>query len=85
MFKFNNNLSPDNLKNYYKSVNNVYSYHTRSSDTIFFLPRFNSKVGHKSLSYQGSKLWTELPLHLKSISHFGKFQDELKIYLLKSD
>ena len=85
MFKFNNNLLPDNFKNYYKSVKNVHNYHTRSSETNFFLPRFNSKIGHKSLSFQGSKLWTKLPLSLKSISHFGKFQHELKSYLLNSN
>ena len=85
MFKFNNNLLPDNFKNYYKSVKNVHNYHTRSSETNFFLPRFNSKIGHKSLSFQGSKLWTKLPLCLKNISHFGKFQHELKSYLLNSD
>ena len=56
MFKFNNNLLPDNFQNYYKSVKNVHNYHTRSSETIFFLPRFNSKIGHKLLSYQGSNL-----------------------------
>ena len=82
---FNNNLLPDNLKNYYKSVKNVHNYHTRSLETNFFLPRFNSTIGHKPLSYQGSKLWIKLPLYLKNISHFGKFQDELKSYLLNND
>ena len=52
MFKFNNNLLPDNFKNYYKSVKSVHNYHTRSSKTFFFLQRFNSETGHKSLSYQ---------------------------------
>ena len=44
-----------------------------------------SKIGHKSLSYQGSKLWIKLPLCLKNISHLGKFQDKLESYLLNSD
>ena len=66
-------------------VENVHNYHTRISETVFFLPRFNSKIGHKLLSYQRSKLWVKLPLYLKNISHFGKFQDELKSYLLNSD
>ena len=85
MFKFYNNLLPDNFRNYYKSVKNVHSYHKWSSETNYFLPRFNSKISHKSLSYQGSKLWIKLPLCLKIISHFGKFQDKLKSYLLNSD
>ena len=58
MFNFNNNLLPANFDNYYKSVKNVHNCHMKSSETNFFLPRFNSKIGHKSLSYQGSKLWT---------------------------
>ena len=60
LFKFNNNLLPNNLKNYYKSVKNFHNNHTRSSETNFFQPRFNSKIGHKSLFYQGSKLWIKL-------------------------
>ena len=57
----------------------------RSSETNYFLPKFNTKSGHKLLAYQGSKLWTELQLCLKNLSHFGKFQDELKIYLFNRD
>ena len=88
MFKFNNNLLPANFDNYYKSVKNVircHSYHTRSSENKFFKPRFNSKIGHKSLFYQGSKLRTKLPLCLKLIRYFRKFRVELKSYLLNSD
>ena len=81
MFKFNNNLLPANFYNYSKSVKNVHNCHTRSSETIFFLPRFNSKIDHKSLSDHGHKLCTKLPLCLKNKIHFGKFQDELKAYI----
>ena len=79
------NLLPSNFDNYYKNVKHVNNYHTRSKKVFFFLPRFNSKIDHKLLSYQVSKLWTKLPLCLKDISHFGKYQDELKSYLLNSD
>ena len=64
MFKFNNDLLPDNLNNYYKSVKSVHNCHTRSSETNFFLPKFNSKISHM-LSYQGSKLCTKLQLCLE--------------------
>ena len=51
---------------------------TRSSQTNNFLLRFNNKSGHKLLAYQGSKLC------LKNQNSFGKFKDEIKIYLLNS-
>ena len=85
MFKFKNNMLPSNFNNYFKSIKNVHKYNTRSSKINFFLPRYNKNSGQKSLAYQGSKLWTELPLSLKDLSHFGKFQEELKILLLNSD
>ena len=45
-FKFSNNLLPANINNYYKSVKKVRNEcHTRSSETNFFLPIFNSKIG----------------------------------------
>ena len=65
MFKYINNCLPENFNCYFKRINKVHSHSTRSSKTIFFLPRFNNKYGLQSLSYQGSKLWTEeLPVNL---------------------
>ncbi len=80
MFKFNNKLLPANFNDYFKSIKNIHNYHTRSSETNFFLPRFNNKSGHKLLAYQSSRLWTRLPLCLKNLSNFGKFQDKLEKY-----
>ena len=85
MFKFKNNLLPANFNCYFKSIKNIHNYHTRSSEINFFLPRFNNSSGHKLLAYQGSRLWTMLPIYLKNLTNIGKFQDELKNYLLNSD
>ena len=73
IFKFNNNLLPASLNNYFKSVKKIHNYLTRSSEINYFLPNFNNKSGYKLLAYQGSLLWTELPLCLKNLSHFRKF------------
>ena len=56
MFKFKNNLLPASFKDYCKNVKCIHNYHTRSSETNYFLPRFNNKSGQKFLAYQGSKL-----------------------------
>ena len=73
-------MLPANFNDYFKNVKIIHSY----LKTIF-LPKFSNKSGHKSLAYQGSKLWTEIPLCLKNLSEFGKIQDELKSYLLNCD
>ena len=70
MFKLNNNSLPANLDSYYKSVKNVHYYYMRSLE-IKNLPRFNRKIGYKSLFYQGSKFLAKLLLRLKVISHLG--------------
>ena len=71
MFKFKNDLLPANFDYYFNSIKNIHNYHTRSSETNFFLPRFNNKSGHKLLAYQGSRLWTKLPLYLKKYSQLS--------------
>ena len=82
MFKYINHFLPVNFNCYFKSINKVHSHSTRSSKTNFFLPRFNNKYGLQSLSYQGSKLWTELPINLKDQSHLVRFQAKLKDNLI---
>ena len=82
MFKFVHKFLPVNFKCYFRNINNVHSHLTRCSKTNFFLPRFKSSNGHKLLAYQGSKLWTDLLIKLKEQVHFGRFQLELKEYLL---
>ena len=82
MFKFVHNFLPVNFKRYFKNITKIHYHSTRSSKTNFFLPRFKSSNGHKLLTYQGSKLWTDLPINLKDQSHLGRFQVELKDNLL---
>ena len=69
---------------WYISIKIIHNYHTRSSEANFFLPIFNNKSGHKLLAYKGIRLWTKLPFYLKNLSNLGKFQEELKSYLLNS-
>ena len=83
VFKFKNKLISANFNNYYKNIKNVHNYHARGLETNIFLPRFNSKIGHKSLSYQGSKLSTRLLFCVKDISHFGKYRMNLKLPIKK--
>ena len=78
MFKFIHNFLLVNLKCYFKNITKIHSHSTRSSKTIFSLPRFKSSNGYKLLAYKGSKLWTDLPVKSKDQSHLGRFQVELK-------
>ena len=77
MFEYTNSFIPVYFDCCFKSITKIQS-HSRYSKTNFFLPRFNNKYGLQSLSYQGSKLSTELPVNLKNQSHFVRFQGKLK-------
>ena len=74
IFKTNNNLFTVSF-NYYLKIKKCLNYYTKSSEIIFFILRFNSKIGHKLLFYQCSKLWTKLPLYLKNKSQYEEFID----------
>ena len=69
MFKLVHNFLPVNFKCYFKNLTRTHSHSTRSSKTNLLLPRYKSSNSHKLLAYQGSKLWTDLPIKLKDQSH----------------
>ena len=83
MYKYKNNFLPVNFKDYFQRIDKVHNHLTTSSKTNFFLLRYLSDYGHKSLAYQGSRLWNEIPNDLKNQSHLEKFQVKLKDTLLK--
>ena len=83
MHKYKNIFLLVNFNDCFKTIDKVYNHLTKSSKTNFFLPRFHSDYGHKSLAYQGSRLCNKIPNDLKDHSHHGKFHVKLKDILLK--
>ena len=83
MYNSKNDFLPVNFKYYFHYIDKVHYHFAKYSQRNFFLPICNSKHRQKSLVYQGSKLWTELPNDLKDQSHRGRFQVDLRDFLLK--
>ena len=49
----------------------------------FFLLRTRTRLGHKSLSYAGIKIWNEIPSSLKEVS-FYRFKKAVKAHFLST-
>ena len=68
MYKIHNNvLSVANLYKF-NLIKNCYTHKTRlSHKNNFFLPRTRTRLGQKSLSYAGIKIWNEIPSSMKEV------------------
>ena len=62
MYRFENNLLPVSFKKYFTNLDCIHAYDTRSKQkSKYFLPRYQTNYGKKSLQYFGIKLWSEIP------------------------
>ena len=60
MYRFENNLLPVSFKKYFTNLDCIHAYDTRSKQkSKYFLPRYRTNYGKKSLQYFGIKLWSE--------------------------
>ena len=59
----------------------MHTYDTRSKQkSKYFLPRYQTNYGKKSLQYFGIKLWSEIPQEIKCLSYIS-FKKIYKNYL----
>ena len=84
MYKIRNNvLSFANLDKF-NLIKNCYTHKTRlSHKNNFFLPRTRTRLGQKSLSFAGIKIWNEIPSSLKEVS-FYRFKKAVKAHFLST-
>ena len=84
MYKIHNNvLSFANLDKF-NQIKNCCSHKTRlSHKSNFFLPRTRTRLGQKSLSYEGIKIWNEIPNSMKEVS-FHRFKKAVKAHFLST-
>ena len=83
MYRFENNLLPVSFKKYFTNLDCVHAYDTLSKQkSKYFLPRYQTNYGKKSLQYFGIKLWSEIPQEIKYLSYIS-FKKYIKtIYLI---
>ena len=81
MYRFENNLLPVSFKKYFTNLDCIHAYDTRSKQkSKYFLPRYQTNYGKKSLQYFGIKLWSEIPQEIKCLSYIS-FKKIYKNYL----
>lgn len=76
MYKILNDIAPEFLRNIF--VRKHISYTFRDLN-LLEMPKYKTVTyGCNSIAYQGSKLWNQLPVHLKEIEDVSHFKSEIK-------
>ena len=71
LWKIVNNQVPSYLQNIFTPVTEVHSYQTRASTSCKF---FRSRSSPKTLSFIGTKIWNELPQHVRDARSLFSFK-----------
>ena len=85
MYKIHNNLLSFSKLDKFNLIKNCFTHKTRlSHKNNFFLPRtIRTRLGQKSLSYAGIKIWNEIPSSLKEVL-FYRFKKSVKAHFLST-
>ena len=68
VFKSQNALAPDYLRNIFQKVSEATNRQLRNSKTGLRLPLLRTSTGQKSLAYRGAKVWSDLDSVVKAFS-----------------
>ena len=81
MYKFDNDLLPDNFNEYFQYVRNVHTYSTRmSTNKCMYIKISNTKFSKKMLKVKGTEIWNSIPLELKELNSVKLFSQKLKSF-----
>ena len=84
MYKIHNNVLSFANTDKFNLIKNCYTHKTRfSHKNNFFLPRTRTRLGQKSLSFAGIKIWNEIPSSMKEVS-FYRFKKAVKAHFLSN-
>ena len=84
MYKIHNNVLSFANSDKFNLIKNCYTHKTRlSHKNNFFLPRTRTRLGKKSLSFAGIKIWNEIPSSMKEVS-FYRFKKAVKAHFLST-
>ena len=80
MYKIHNNVLSFANSDKFNLIKNCYTHRTRLSyKNNFFLPRTRTRLGQKSLSFAGIKIWNEIPSSIQEVS-FYRFKRAVKAH-----
>ena len=85
MYKVRNGQAPDCLKALFNTVGETNSHNLRGSSTRLQMLRPNTEYAKKSFSYNGAKIWNELPLEMHHAESLASFKNKLKATNLLSN
>ena len=80
MYKNSNSALPLSFDEYFININ--HPYNTRTND-VFSLPRPRTDLGKQSLKYTGTKVWNEIPSHIRSSLSPQLFNTQLKSFIIE--
>ena len=78
VYKSRKDQSPDYMRQYFKPLERVHSYNTRSREKGSFQPPPAKGFGSKTFSYVGSNLWNSLPTDIRNLSSLAQFKKATK-------
>ena len=81
MYTYCNNLLPSTFNLLFKTNSENHSCNTRFA-TNFNIPNNKLEFGKKSFSYQGVKIWNNIPKDIKNSSSIKHFKDTYKKVLV---
>ena len=77
VYKSQNALAPDYLRNIFQKVSEAKNRQLRNSKTELRLPLLRTSTGQKSFAYRGAKVWSDLVLS-KRPHHSAPFEEIIK-------
>ena len=81
MYNYCNNLLPSAFNNLFNTNDDYHTYNTRNASD-FKYPKIRTELGRKSISYQGVKIWNDIPNHIKKSKNIGSFRHSYKNVLI---
>ena len=76
-YKELNNLHPEQDIRPFQKPDEQHTYNTRSvTNNNLFIPRGNTQVFNRTMSYSGSRLWNEIPHEIRRVQTLEDFKDK---------
>ena len=86
VYECHNNFAPSHFADYFTQTSHIHSHNTRSAARgDFFMVRKNTlQYGLRSISFNGAKIWNNIPPEIRDSPSVRTFKNKLKNFLLDS-